>query len=259
VRIHATFERRGRKVLAAPRVVVADPFGLATRVVGAGSEQELLVLPAISPVRSVTAAGEGNALRLRAGRPWVTAEVEIDGLRPHQPGTAASRISWAALARTGELMERRLRADTDTRPLIVLDPRCEAGPAGLEGLDAAVRAVASLAVHLAGQGGCSLLIPGDRRPVALEETLQNWPRLHVRLALVQPGGAPALSAHAGRRGPVVYVVARSVSRAPRALAHATAGGRLLVVPGRIGGRAALFTVAGCSGYEINAATAAAVA
>jgi uncharacterized protein (DUF58 family) len=251
VRINASFERRGRKTLVAPHVVVSDPFGLATRVIGGGAPRELLVLPALSPVRASGPRGGDGVLGAKAGRPQIAAEVEIDGLRPHRPGTAASRISWAAWARTGELLERRLRADTDTRPLIVLDPRCNEDEAGLAGLDAAVRAAGSLAVHLAGAGGCALLLGGDRRPVVLESLLA-WPKLHVRLALIGPGPAPALSTHAGRRGAVIYVVARPVARAPRALAHATAGARLLVVPGALAGRAASFTVAGCSGYELEA-------
>ena len=49
---------------------------------------------------------------------------------------------------------------------------------------AAVRACASLAVHLARHGGCALLLPGDRRPVTLDPELAGWPHLHARLALV---------------------------------------------------------------------------
>jgi uncharacterized protein (DUF58 family) len=252
VRINVSFARRGAKTLQAPRVVVADPFGLARVQISEGTDAELLVLPALYPVRAAASSGADGVLGVRAGRPQVAAEVEIDGLRPHRPGTAASRISWAALARTGELMERRLRADTDTRPLIVLDPRCDAGEEALAGLDAAVRAVASLSSHLARSGGCALLLPGDRRPVVLE-SLHGWDRLHVRLALLGPGPAPALTTHSGRRGAVIYVAARPLARAPRALAHATAGTRVLVVPGALTGRAAAFTVAGCSGYALDAA------
>ena len=84
-------------------------------------------------------------------------------------------------------MERRLRSDGDTRPLVVLDPR---RPAREEDLDAAVRAAASLCVHLARAGGCALLLPGDRRPTVLESTLIGWPHLHVRLALVDDRAGP---------------------------------------------------------------------
>ena len=89
-----------------------------------GAPDEVLVLPRIEPVRAARRAGDGDgAAAARRGRPPVAAEVDLDGLRPHREGTPASRIFWPALARGGELMERRLRAEGDTRPLVVLDPR----------------------------------------------------------------------------------------------------------------------------------------
>jgi uncharacterized protein (DUF58 family) len=250
LQINARFARRGRKVLAPPRVVVRDPFGLATQVVVAARADELLVLPRLQPVVAPPGEGDGSGLAARRGRPAVAAEIDLDGLRPYRPGAAASRIFWPALARGGELMERRLRADGDTRPLVVLDPRA---PSRREDLDAAVRAAASLCVHLAKAGGCALLLPGDRRPTALEPTLAGWPHLHVRLALVEDGAGPNVVGLASRRGPVLYVAARVPARAPRALAHAPGGGRLLVVPGTMAGRRAVFTVAGCTGYELSGA------
>jgi uncharacterized protein (DUF58 family) len=248
VHIDARFARRGRKALAPPRVVVRDPFGLATRVVQATEPAEVLVLPRVEPVRVPGSESDGSGLAARRGRPSIAAEVDLDGLRPHRPGAPASRMYWPALARTGELVERRLRADTDTRPLVVLDPR---GAASDEDLDAAVRAAASLCVHLARQGGCALLLPGDRRPTALEATLTAWEHAHARLAVVGGGAAPALAGMASRRGPVFYVAAGSTGRAPRALSHAPGGGRVLVVPGALAGRRAVFTVAGCTAYELS--------
>ncbi len=249
VHINARFTRRGRRVLAPPRVVVSDPFGLATREVLATEPDEVLVLPRIFAVQAAAGGGDGDRLGLRRGRPFVAAEIELDGVRPHRVGAPASRIVWPAYARSGELLERRLRADTDTRPLVVLDPR---GPQAPEDLDDAVRAAASLTVHLARAGGVALLLPGDRRPAGLEPSLAGWERLHVRLALVEAHTAPSLGSLHARRGPVLYVTARRGARAPRALAAAPGGGRLLVVPGALPNRAASFTVAGCTGYELSA-------
>ena len=252
VRIDVRFSRRGRKRLVPPRVAVRDPFGLLTRIVRAGGveDEEVLVLPRIEPVRVPGSSGETAGALLAGRRSSVAAEIELDGLRQHRPGTSASRIFWPSLAKGGELLERRLRADSDTRPLVVLDPR---GAAQEEDLDAAVRAAASLAVHLAREGGCALLIPGDRRPASLDPGLAGWSHVHARLALVDGASPPALSGVAARRGPILYVSARRVTRPPRVLAHAPGGGRLLVVPGAIAGRAAAFTVAGCTGYELSEA------
>ncbi|HWH94992.1 MAG TPA: hypothetical protein VNT03_14115, partial [Baekduia sp.] len=62
-----------------------------------------------------------------------------------------------------------------------------------------------------------------------------------------------LAGLATRRGPIVYVAARRLTRPPRALAHAPGGGRVLVVPDEIAGRRAAFAVAGCLGYELSEA------
>jgi uncharacterized protein (DUF58 family) len=254
VAIDARFARRGRKRLLEPSVVVRDPFGLATRVVQGGGEAELLILPRVAKVVTPPGEGDGTGLAARRGRPAIAAEVDLDGLRPHRPGAPASRMYWPALARTGELMERRLRADTDTRPLVVLDPR---GAVDEPALDAAVRAAASLAVHLARQGGCALLLPGDRRPTVLEPTMSAWEHAHARLAVVTGAAGPSLAGLSARRGPVYYVAASAPRRPPRALSHAPGGGRVLVVPGALPGRRAIFTVAGCSAYELSGQHAAA--
>jgi uncharacterized protein (DUF58 family) len=252
--IDARFARRGRKRLVEPSVIVRDPFGLATRVVQGGGEAEVLILPRVAKVLTPAGEGDGTGLAARRGRPAVAAEVDLDGLRPHRPGAPASRIHWPAVARTGELIERRLRADTDTRPLVVLDPR---GAADDAALDAAVRATASLAVHLAREGGCALLLPGDRRPTVLEPTLTAWEHAHARLAVVSGARGPAMAGLASRRGPVFYVAASAPQRPPRALSHAPGGGRVLVVSGAISGRRAIFTVSGCTAYELSGQRAAA--
>ena len=248
MRIKARFGRRGRRTLAPPAVVVRDPLGLASVTVRGDHEDELLVLPRIESVRPLRAGDDGRGRR--HGRPAMAAEVELDGVREHRPGTPASRIYWPALARGAGLMERRLRAESDSRPMIVLDCR---GAEREEDLDAAVRAAASLAVSLARDGGSQLLMPGDRRPTALDDTLAGWAHLHARLALVQGGGKASLSGIATRLGPVIYVAPHVPARPPRALEHAPAAGRVIVCPGQMPGRRPSFSVAGCMGYDLEPA------
>lgn len=272
LRIDASFARRGRRVLAPVRVIVCDPFGLATRTLEPGAPAEVLVLPRIHPVTSPTSGGEGGVLSPRSGRPRMAAEVELDGVRPHRPGAPASRIQWSVFARTGELWERRLVADDNARPLILLDPRTADAEDPEAALDAAVRAVASLVVMLAKQGGCSILLPGDPRPILIEPGLSAWPRAHVRLALVARDDAPPSRAGvAGRTGAIIYVAARQISSTPRALHGGAGGTRILVVPSHaprmtregptppgahadgVPGSRALFSVAGCTGYALRGA------
>ena len=252
VRIEARFGRRGRRALSLPRVVVADPLGLATRAVGArasAGDDEILVLPRIEPV--VAAGSGGEATRLaRRGPLAAGAETELDGIRPLRDGTPASRIFWPAVARGADAQERFLATGSKSSPLVVVDPR---GGASDEALDAAVRAAASLARALAQAGGCSVLLPGDRRAVELGETLAGWGHLHARLALLTASTGPSLSSIAQRRGPLVFVSARIRARMPQALGPAHGALRVLVVPGEIPSRQAAFSVAGCNGYLLTGA------
>ena len=251
VRIEARFARRGRRRLELARVLVADPLGLATRAVSAtpaDGDDEILVLPRIEAV--TTPAGGGDSSRVaRRGLPVMGAEVELDGIRPLRDGTPASRIFWPSVARGGEAQERRLTADSDSQPVVVLDPR---GANSEADLDAAVRAAASLAWRLGRRGGCAVLLPGDRRATALGETLAGWPHVHARLALVSDGAGPALGSIAHRRGAVIFVSARVRARLPQALGPG-GGTRVLVVPGELPARRAAFAVAGCHGYLVSAA------
>lgn len=244
IRARARFDRRGLHGLPPTRVTVADPFGLSARRLQAGGEDdEVLVLPRIEPVLT---PGDGQeAGRPAQGRLTGAAATDIDGVGPLRDGTPASRVYWPAVARGAEPLERRFRPDGDGRPLVVLDPRA---PATADDLDAAVRATASLVVHLARAGGCWLLLPGDRRPIAVEPSLAGWDTLHARLALVHDRQVPALSSLVGRRGAVLLVSARRRDRPPTTL---QGGARTLVVPGELAGRGPVFTVAGCHGYAIG--------
>ena len=257
VRIDVRFARRGRRVLELPSVLVADPLGLATREVRArpsAADDEILVLPRIEAI--LVAAGGGDLPQIaNRARQLVGAEVELDGIRPLRDGTPASRIFWPAVARGADGQERFLRADSDSRPLVVLDPR---GAEGEEQLDAAVRAATSVAHALARAGGCGVLLPGDRRPHELGDTLAGWPQVHARLALVGSSGAPSLASVAQRRGPVVFVSARRRARLPQALANGRGATRVLVVPAAIPERVASFAVAGCNGYVLDGRRARAI-
>ena len=263
VRIDVRFQRRGRRVLEPGTLVIRDPLALAVReVTASGHEQvqELLVLPRVEPLLNADAGGAGAngstggpdgggaRARLRGRLQGAAAELDLDGLRPYREGTPASRIHWPVVARSGEMVERRLSADADSAPLVVLDATA---PPSEEALDQAVRAAASLCVHLGHHGGCALLLPGDRRPAPLAGDLSAWPALHVRLAVVQAAGTRPPLARARRAGAVFWVSARP--DAPRELARAAFGGGWLVSPGAPANGKAEFTVAGCSGARIGRA------
>lgn len=255
LRINVRFARRGRRVLEHGALVIRDPLGLAVREIpGRGGSGELLVLPRVESVLAATrgagapgegAEADGGRVALRGRLDGSAAELDLDGLRPYREGTPATRIHWPAVARSGEMLERRLVADSDSSPLVVLDA---SHPPSEEALDMAVRAAASLCLHLARSGGCALLAPGDRRPSPLSADLAAWPVAHARLALVEEtASAPSLARARRAAGAVIWVTARG--EAPRDLARAAGGDGWLVSPGTGSGRGE-FTVAGCTGRRL---------
>jgi len=272
VRIDVRFARRGRRVIEPGALVMRDPLGLAQRrVPGEGGRGELLVLPRVEPVLApgggsgaggAGAGPDGGSGRaaLRGRMEGSAAELDLDGLRPYREGTPASRIHWPAVARSGEMLERRLTADSDSAPLVVLDA---SRPPSEEALDRAVRAAASLCLHLGRRGGCALLLPGDRRPTSLGPDMAAWPALHARLALAGPTASRQPLSRARRSGAVIWVSARG--EAPRDLARSAGGGSWLVSPApegaagrgdRHGNGRVAFTVAGCSAIRLGRAAAA---
>jgi uncharacterized protein (DUF58 family) len=246
IRVDVHFARRGRREIEPAQLVIADPLGLARRELRS-ERDEVLVLPRVEPV-SADAAGATEGLAGEASRMAAhAAELELDTLRPYRPGTPASRIHWPTVARTREVMERRLIADVDLRPLVVVDPR---RPASEEALDMAVRAAASLTVHLARSGGCSLLLPGDRRAGEIDPDLRHWAPLHARLALLEADDGAPVASRVERAGAVFWVAAGG-SGPPPGLSRAAAAVRYLVTPLPAGGARTEFTVAGCAVQRLD--------
>src|SRR4051794_39952104 len=136
IRVDVRFSRRGRRGLEPARLSIRDPLGLAGRELRSDSA-EVLVLPRIEPL-GIDATGVTSSLGREATRLSAhAAELELDSLRPYREGSPASRIHWPTVARRGEMVERRLVADVDLRPLVVVDPR---KPGSEEALDMAMRA-----------------------------------------------------------------------------------------------------------------------
>jgi uncharacterized protein (DUF58 family) len=253
LRVLTRFSTRGRKVFEPPCLRLGDQLGLAqaVRAAGGGTE-ELLVLPR---TERITWHAEGGRARLRTpgggASPEPTGATELDGLRRYRPGTPASRIHWAALARGAGLLERQLLAEAESSPLVVLDAR-GSGPPAL--LDAAVRAAASLTLELARRDGCDLLLPGQRRPLHVARDLGAWPEAHARLALVGGGeDSPApLLGDRTKRGMIFYVAVRQFRPA---VTLAGREGLMLVLPRalRDGQRQPpSLEVSGCSGFLMGA-------
>jgi hypothetical protein len=166
------------------------------------------------------------------------------------------------VARGAGLIERRLKADGDSRPLVVLDARGSGPP---ELLDAAVRAAASLTLEFARSGGCGLLLGGEQRVTPVDRELITWPAAYARLAMVEGGQlarAPTLGPAGSRLGAMIYVAANPMERTIALLANAGRGAIVLVVPvgslvagrppGVRGPMHATLDVSGCRGFVLGA-------
>jgi uncharacterized protein (DUF58 family) len=262
----ATLSRRGRVTLEPSRLRISDPLQICTLEKHAQDAPELLVLPRVDPVTLLTGAGAatgGGLAGLGAGarspgrwREDAHDGIDLDGLRPYREGAPASRIHWATLARRGEMMERRFVAESASAPLIVLDA---AAPASADALDAAVRAAASLCVTLARVEGVALLVPGDRRPIAIDHDLGAWPGMHKRLALVEAGTKTNVGGLGPRSGALLWVTAAGGAALPRELELVPARPRYLVAPTLPPGAIAAFEVGGCSGRLVDRGARSAVA
>jgi uncharacterized protein (DUF58 family) len=249
VRVNVRFQRRGRRHIEPARLVIRDPLSLSVRETFS-DPADVLVLPRIEPVTVGAASSIAGLESVTGALTEAAAELELHSLRPYRAGAAASRIHWPTVARTGVMMERRLVAESDARPLVVLDP---SNPPGTAELDRAVRATASLVVHLARRAhGCSLLLPGQRRPIDLDGELRGWPALHARLALLEASEGAPRSRRLERSGAVFWVSAGGGSLPPGV--KRSGGGSYFISPVPVSGRVPAFTVAGCSGYRLGGAS-----
>jgi uncharacterized protein (DUF58 family) len=257
LRINVRFVRRGRRLFAPCRLAIRDPLRLYERELTGGGGEEVVVLPRVEQVTAPGGSGAGAGDRGgRGAEPGLsgrrldasTAELEIDGLRPYRDGSPASRIHWPSVARRSEMLERRLVAELDSAPLIVLDA---SAPASEEALDKAVRAAASLCVWLARHGGCAVLLPGERRPIEIGHDMGAWAAIHMRLAVVEAGGPPAAAALGPRAGAVLWVTAADLRTAPRALERLPAGARYIITPAPPPRGRPAFEVAGCTGWLLE--------
>jgi uncharacterized protein (DUF58 family) len=229
--------RRGRQPVGPARLRVADPLGICSREVLSNTPR-LLVLPRVFPIGAdALATLDGSGARTLRGAP------EIDALRPHVAGTPAARIHWPTVARTGALMERAPAGVPEPGVLVVLDARRADSE---DALDRAVRATASLCLHLARRGGCRVLLPGQRRATALGADARSHLALLRRLALVEAQTTSAADGHLrGAASTVLYVTAARGDPGP------PLGRGYRIGPHPIASAPVSFTVAGCPAQIIG--------
>ena len=170
--------RRGAWQLESSRLRLADGWGIVQRWLLVGQPQPLLVLPTLDPHVPLPRWPQAAA-----GGP--DSDPDLDGLERYVPGTPPSRIYWPALARGGDLQQRRLATSMDIgRPLVVVDTAHTSDP---RAVDWAARTAAGAIVRLAAGGGCRVLLPGEKVATTVTGLTAAWRGVHRRLALLEPG------------------------------------------------------------------------
>lgn len=165
-----TIGRPGPHLFGPSTVRVRDDLGLfSSRPRPAGEPRVVLVLPAPANV----------GLQLQAHGADPGGDPEPDGLQPYSRGTPVGRIHWPSVARAGEWQERRVITAPRGMPLVVVDL---SGAPSEEAIDWTLRAAAGQIHVLARAGGCRVLLPGERHPIAVENVAGAWPSMHRRLA-----------------------------------------------------------------------------
>ena len=240
------FARRGRHELAPASVVIGDPLGLAGRTI-LSSADAVLVLPRIEPLQLTDLVGHASSWGRRGAPALGAGATEVDSLVVHQPGAPASRIHWPTVARTSTLMERRLVDDGDQAPLVVVDPRDPSSP---DALDQALRAAASLCVHLARDGAVRTAASG-RSPAGAVRSRAAW------LSPSRTRGSRCSNRTTGRPRSAAWPVrtrsiwVTAVNGRADSVAQLRVPARYLVSPHPRPGWPVRFTVAGCSGQWLE--------
>jgi hypothetical protein len=110
-----------------------------------------------------------------------------------------------------------------------------------------MRAAASLCVELAQSGGCELLVPGERRPLAIDPSLRTWPEAHTKIAVSDLDTGPIMPAGLTASAVLWVTPGKALPSSLRRLRP----GSFLITP-RGSRRGAAFRVSGCWAYPATA-------
>lgn len=147
-------DQRGKYTIGPLNLRVADNFGLVKLGSVAAPPASLVVTPAITKLPRTALAGtwlgEGGT---RASTAAAAGEDDVVP-RAYRDGDELRRVHWRSTARHGELMVRREEQRWRNRAVLFLDTRSAGhGGRGLaSSFEFAVRAAASIGVHLAREG-----------------------------------------------------------------------------------------------------------
>lgn len=141
--------RRGEHPIGPLELTLTDPFGCATRRLGFGGTDTVLITPTVYELARVDlrlSTGDGAE---QVSRRLVGAGEQDVIARKYLPGDSMRRVHWPATAKHGELMVRQDDQRNDQDAVILLDAHSFLPGDGFEW---AVSTMGSIAVHLMNEG-----------------------------------------------------------------------------------------------------------
>jgi uncharacterized protein (DUF58 family) len=212
-RYRHTFPRRGLHHLDGFRLSTKFPFSLFRKSRDVDAPGEVLVYPALHPVRPPMAPSRTMG---EEAEPRLGPRGEFFGLREHKDGDDVRSVHWPSTARSGRLMVRELEEDAHRRATILVDNAMPELPSEAEraALERTISMAASLAAdYLHRSFAVRLIARGHAVPLG-----NGPPHLHrVLKALALLPDAPEGTPFAGAADPrsQILVVPRQGAPVPR--------------------------------------------
>jgi uncharacterized protein (DUF58 family) len=193
---HVTYQVRsdvrGHFEIGPMSVRVSDPFGLVELGRAFRTTVPLTVTPRTVALPTIPLGGGWTGSGDNRPRAFAIGSAEDVTVREYRRGDDLRRVHWRSSARVGELMVRREEQPWQSRATIFLDNRMGAhrGQGIASSLEAAVSAVASIAVHLTHRGFTVRLVTAagedDAAAWHSREADRSTAPLLEALAVVQP-------------------------------------------------------------------------
>jgi len=128
-----------------------DPFGLTRNAVQLGESRQLIVAPRVTDLSGSGFSLAGGDGSVRASRRNAAGNNDDLMTREYRTGDALRRVHWRATARHGDLMVRQEEESSFPTARLIVDTR-GSGYASADAFEWALGMVASLGVHLVGEG-----------------------------------------------------------------------------------------------------------
>jgi len=124
--VEALAVHRGRSVVGPVTVRVEDPFGLLRVDRPVVAAEEVVVVPATTPLAALDTGALAGAVSADEGRVGQGGSADDSEMRPYRPGDPIRRVHWAQSARRGELHVRQTTQAQPPEAVVALDVRREA-------------------------------------------------------------------------------------------------------------------------------------